>query len=150
MLDDGDMRVKTQQCCNFFCLNRGVSDIGDPRRIDRAHLKDALLVLCGDHGMTNAGNHGGSAPGETSPAMLFMSPKLKQLSKGRDSPIDPYQDYEYYNVIEQSDVAPTLAGLLGFPVPLNNLGVFVPDVLPLWDNGMSYKAFLFFKSLTHT
>lgn len=102
-----------------------------------AHLQDALLVLCGDHGMTDGGNHGGSAPGETSPAMLFISPKLEEISKGLISPTTPRQDLEYYDLIEQSDVAPTLAGLLGFPVPLNNLGVFVPGLLPLFTDGMS-------------
>lgn len=99
-------------------------------------LQESLLVLCGDHGMTNGGNHGGSAPGETSPAMLFISPKLERLDAKRGSPTEPKQDFEYYTVIEQSDVVPTLAGLLGFPVPLNNLGVFIPDFLPLWGNGM--------------
>jgi ethanolaminephosphotransferase len=99
------------------------------------HLKSTLLVLCGDHGMNDGGNHGGSAPGETSPALVFMSPKLKSLSSGLESPTSPRQDYEYYKMVEQSDIAPTLAGLLGFPVPQNNLGVFIVDFLPLWENG---------------
>ena len=101
----------------------------------RPDLSDALLILCGDHGMTNAGNHGGSAPGETSPGMIFASPKLGQLGKKTHCPIEATEDFQYYNVIEQSDVAPTLGGLLGFPVPLNNLGVFIPDMLPLWSEG---------------
>lgn len=29
-------------------------------------LKDTLLILCGDHGMNEAGNHGGNSVGETS------------------------------------------------------------------------------------
>jgi ethanolaminephosphotransferase len=102
------------------------------------HLKDTLLVLCGDHGMNDGGNHGGSAPGETSPALVFMSPKLKTISAGHPCPTDPRQDFEYYTMIEQSDIAPTLAGLLGFPVPLNNLGVFIEDFLPLWNNRKLY------------
>ena len=105
-------------------------------------LKNALLVLCGDHGMTDGGNHGGSAPGETSPAMVFLSPKLKSINVSRASPVGPNRDFEYYDTIEQSDVAPTLAGLLGFPTPLNNLGVFIPDFLPMWPNGM-FKILLF-------
>jgi ethanolaminephosphotransferase len=99
------------------------------------HLNSTLLVLCGDHGMNDGGNHGGSAPGETSPALVFMSPKLKSLSSGLESPTLPKHDYEYYQMIEQSDIAPTLAGLLGFPVPQNNLGVFIDDFLPLWESG---------------
>ncbi|KAL9052247.1 MAG: hypothetical protein Q9162_005504 [Coniocarpon cinnabarinum] len=98
-------------------------------------LKNSLLVLCGDHGMTDGGNHGGSAPGETSPAMVFVSPKLKAVTRGANCPTHPRRDLEYYDLIEQSDIAPTLAGLLGFPVPLNNLGVFIPQLLPIFKNG---------------
>ena len=49
-------------------------------------LKSTLLVLCGDHGMNDAGNHGGSSPGETSPALVFISPKLKNVAPGLRSP----------------------------------------------------------------
>lgn len=100
------------------------------------HLQSTLLVLCGDHGMNDAGNHGGSAPGETSPALVFMSPKMQSISQGSECPLAVAEDYRYYTVVEQSDIVPTLAGLLGFPVPLNNLGVFVPDLLEFWSKGL--------------
>jgi ethanolamine phosphate transferase 2 subunit G len=100
-------------------------------------LKDALLVLCGDHGMNEGGNHGGSAPGETSPALVFISPKIKHISPGVGSPAQPWGEYEFYSKIEQSDIAPTLAGLLGFPIPLNNLGVFIPEFLDFWEHRTS-------------
>jgi ethanolaminephosphotransferase len=105
--------------------------------ITMPHLNSTLLVLCGDHGMNEGGNHGGSAPGETSPALVFMSPKLKAIYyEDRTSPTIPRQDFDYYKKIEQSDIAPTLAGLLGFPIPLNNLGVFISEFLQLWDSCM--------------
>lgn len=97
------------------------------------HLKSTLLVVCGDHGMNDAGNHGGSAESETSPALVFVSPKLHSISEGVDCPTVPTKgDFNYYHTVEQSDIAPTLAGLLGFPVPLNNLGVFIPEFLQFW------------------
>lgn len=100
------------------------------------HLQSTLLVLCGDHGMNDAGNHGGSAEGETSPALVFISPKLQAISTGSECPIVlPDSGFDYYHTVEQSDIAPTLAGLLGFPVPLNNLGVFIPQFLQFWDEG---------------
>ena len=99
----------------------------------QTHLSSTLLVLCGDHGMNEGGNHGGSSAGEMSPALVFISPKLRDISNGLPSPLDvPDDDFQYYTVIEQSDVVPTLAGLLGFPVPLNNLGVFIPRFLDFW------------------
>lgn len=101
------------------------------------HLQSTLFVLCGDHGMNEGGNHGGSAPGETSPALVFVSPKLREISNGHDCPTESKRDFEYYTMVEQSDIAPTLAGLLGFPVPLNNLGVFIPKFLDFWPEGES-------------
>ena len=99
------------------------------------HLQSTLLILAGDHGMNDAGNHGGSAEGETSPALLFLSPKLKTISNGHPCPLYlPAGRFDYYSTIEQSDIAPTLAGLLGFPVPLNNLGVLISNFMPLWGN----------------
>ena len=99
------------------------------------HLQSTLFVLCGDHGMNDAGNHGGSSSGETSPALLFISPKLETLGTKFKSPIAASGDFQYYRTVEQADITPTLAGLLGMPIPLNSLGVFIPEFLELWDSG---------------
>src|SRR3569833_3234897 len=88
----------------------------------QAHLQSTLLVLCGDHGMNDAGNHGGSSAGETSPALLFISPKMEALGVRSESPADLFDDLQYYQTIEQADITPTIAGLLGLPIPLNSLG----------------------------
>ena len=101
------------------------------------YLANTLFVLCGDHGMNDAGDHGGSGQGETSPALIFISPKLKNITTGKLSPVGLREDFQYYTAIEQSDIAPTLAGLLGFPVPRNSLGVFIADFLPFWPNSMT-------------
>lgn len=100
------------------------------------HLQSSLLVLLGDHGMNDAGNHGGSAPGETSPALVFISPKLKTIGSGFKSPAEFKDDFQYYYTVEQSDIAPTLGALLGFPIPRNNLGAFIPHFLPFWTSSM--------------
>jgi ethanolaminephosphotransferase len=100
-----------------------------------AHLQSTLFVLCGDHGMNDAGNHGGSSAGETSPALLFISPRFQGLGTGRRSPVDASRDLQYYRVVDQTDITPTLAGLLGLPIPLNSLGVFIPEFLDMWHLG---------------
>ncbi|KAI2601896.1 alkaline phosphatase-like protein [Hypoxylon sp. NC1633] len=123
---------------------RGPNMIPKQREMDRVirliyeamesqpHLQSTLLVFCGDHGMNDAGNHGASSPGETSTALVFISPKLKRISVPVKVPADFVEDFQYYSVVEQSDLAPTLAALLGFPVPKNNLGSFMADFLPFW------------------
>ena len=100
------------------------------------HLSSSLLVLSGDHGMNEAGNHGGSSAGEVSTALLFVSPKLKSVFAGLASPLSSSESFQFYDVVEQSDIAPTLAALLGFPVPRNNLGSIIPSFLELWTQGM--------------
>ncbi|KAK3333890.1 alkaline-phosphatase-like protein [Cercophora scortea] len=99
-----------------------------------SHLASTLFVICGDHGMNDAGNHGASSPGETSPALVFLSPKLKALHNAPQAPLLADESFQFYSGVEQSDIAPTLAALLGFPVPKNNLGALIPEFLPFWSN----------------
>ncbi|KAL8771357.1 MAG: hypothetical protein Q9209_003263 [Squamulea sp. 1 TL-2023] len=84
------------------------------RRIYRAletksQLKNTILVLCGDHGMNDAGNHGGSAEGETSPALVFIAPKLRSISQGVECPATPSSgDYGFYaKVVKTLTSTPT-------------------------------------------
>ncbi|QIW98667.1 hypothetical protein AMS68_004185 [Peltaster fructicola] len=101
------------------------------------HHERTLLVLAGDHGMNAGGNHGGSGPGETEPALLFVSPRLQSFSEVQqyECPTSPRPgtDFHFYTKMEQSDVVPTLAALLGFPIPKNSLGVCMPEMLGHWQ-----------------
>ncbi|KAK6400457.1 major facilitator superfamily transporter protein [Elasticomyces elasticus] len=103
----------------------------------KSHLANTLLIVAGDHGMNAGGNHGGSGPGETEPALLFASPKLKQRRDRQEysCPTHPKAgtDFHYYRKVQQSDIVPTLAGLMGLPVPKNSLGVFIREMAGLWS-----------------
>lgn len=98
------------------------------------HLRSTLLVLLGDHGMNEGGNHGANSAGEVSTALTFISPQFKKSFKGSASPAMFSEDFKYYDLVDQSDVAPTLAALLGFPIPKNSLGVIIPKMLNMWTN----------------
>jgi ethanolaminephosphotransferase len=102
------------------------------------HLHSTLFILAGDHGMNDAGNHGGSGEGETSPALVFMSPKLEKVVETFDSPskapaVPNDGDFGFYSRIEQNDLAPTITSLLGLPIPKNNLGVVIQELVRMWD-----------------
>nr|QSQ85905.1 GPI-ethanolamine phosphate transferase [Preussia typharum] len=109
----------------------------------KPHLKDTIFVLLGDHGMTEQGNHGGASPSEIAAAMVFMSPKLKKISNGLESPVPATHDYNYYSVINQVDLVPTLAGLMGFNIPRRSLGVFPSELSKLFDTPEQRLQYLF-------
>lgn len=97
-----------------------------------ATSNSTLLVLMGDHGMNERGNHGGSSDGETSPGMAFIAPKFKRLGAQREAPISSRLDFKFYSQVAQIDLVPTLSTLFGFPIPVNNLGVVIPELLDIW------------------
>ncbi|KAH0595098.1 hypothetical protein MHUMG1_07398 [Metarhizium humberi] len=108
-----------------------------------AHMEGTLLVLLGDHGMTAQGNHGGRLPEELAAATVFISPWLQgTTSIRRDSPLPTAQDYLYYSTVNQIDIVPSLSGLLGFPIPERNAGVFIPELLPALGDGDAATEFL--------
>uniref|UniRef100_A0A8C6U0X7 Phosphatidylinositol glycan anchor biosynthesis class G n=1 Tax=Neogobius melanostomus TaxID=47308 RepID=A0A8C6U0X7_9GOBI len=81
-----------------------------------------LLVLCGDHGMSEMGSHGGSSEPEVNTALLLVSPAFRR----KGTPL----------AVEQVDLAPTLALGLGLPVSQNSVGRVLPQILeelPLRD-----------------
>ncbi|AOW04673.1 GPI ethanolamine phosphate transferase 2 [Yarrowia lipolytica] len=97
---------------------------------------DTVLILLGDHGMNEVGNHGGSSAGETSAAMVFASPKFEtaQLTETAETSPLPWTDtYKYHSRMDQTDLVPTLTALLGLNTPKNNLGVLVSQMLGLWS-----------------
>ncbi|XP_046846376.1 GPI ethanolamine phosphate transferase 2-like isoform X1 [Xenia sp. Carnegie-2017] len=78
-----------------------------------------LLVLCGDHGMSDGGSHGGSSFAETTTPLVFMSSLFAQ-GKGNV--------YDATKWVDQIDITPTLALLLGLSIPKNSFGILIPDL----------------------
>ncbi|CAL1536141.1 unnamed protein product, partial [Lymnaea stagnalis] len=77
----------------------------------------SLLVICGDHGMSDQGGHGGASAGEISVPVLFLSPQIKN------------KDPRHAGVISQVDLCPTISVLMGLPIPKNNIGKVVTETL---------------------
>ncbi|RGB28828.1 alkaline-phosphatase-like protein, partial [Rhizophagus diaphanus] len=104
----------------------------DKKRIrEDPNVKPTLFVLCGDHGMNEAGNHGGSSIGEISTAFVFMSSifdSVKQVPETFSVPFDEHS-MSFYKVINQVDFVPTISYLFGIPIPKNNLGLLLLDLM---------------------
>ncbi|XP_064901667.1 GPI ethanolamine phosphate transferase 2 isoform X1 [Columba livia] len=78
-----------------------------------------LLVVCGDHGMSETGSHGGSSEGEVRTPLLFISSAFEKRS-------DPLTQPE---LVQQTDLASTLAVGLGLPIPRNSVGKLIWPVV---------------------
>jgi GPI ethanolamine phosphate transferase 3 subunit O len=107
------------------------------RDIVSALEDDTLLVIMGDHGMDSKGDHGGESDDEVEAALWMYS---KKGGFGRTNPdfvTPPHTAKE--RPVNQIDIVPTLALLLGLPIPFNNLGkpieeAFVGRKGIAWDN----------------
>ncbi|KAH3666895.1 hypothetical protein OGAPHI_003345 [Ogataea philodendri] len=95
---------------------------------------NTLFVVMGDHGMNEVGNHGGSSVGEVSAGMLLVSSKFQKLPRTDvRAPIPWNGEFDYYSRVDQIDLVPTLCTLLGLEIPVNNLGTFMHELLPLYS-----------------
>ena len=95
-----------------------------------------LLVVMGDHGMDSQGNHGGESDEEVEAALWMYSrtPRFGRSSPGNAPPATAKE-----RPIRQIDLVPTLALLLGVPIPFNNLGSPIEEAFsgpgqPSWNN----------------
>ncbi|XP_060084233.1 GPI ethanolamine phosphate transferase 2-like [Ylistrum balloti] len=105
---------------------------------------ETLVVVSGDHGMSDQGGHGGTTQSETKVPLLLLSPKFT-----------PHKG-DVIREVDQIDVAPTLSMLLSLPIPKNNLGVVIDDALVgcsteekmmmLWRNGLQVTRVLEYNS----
>ncbi|GAA5837514.1 hypothetical protein JCM3766R1_006829 [Sporobolomyces carnicolor] len=81
------------------------------RERDRRDRGKTLLVLVGDHGMSEAGNHGGSTEGETSAALLLAAPSREPHLPLAVDRKESEGTYHYHEVVQQVDLVPTLSVL---------------------------------------
>lgn len=114
------------------CLSRGVDD-------------ETLLVVLGDHGMDRKGDHGGDGIYETSSALWIYSkgtPLFTADSEMQQEILYPLQTTSHFpnmaepfRSVQQIDLVPSFALLLGLPIPHNNLGTVIPELFMREENG---------------
>lgn len=81
-----------------------------------------ILFVFGDHGMTNTGDHGGESESEVTAAMFVHS---KQPL--RDNILS---NTHTFSSVKQVDLVPTIAHIMGIPIPYSNLGAVILNSLP--------------------
>ncbi|GAA5929886.1 hypothetical protein JCM10213_002814 [Rhodosporidiobolus nylandii] len=96
-------------------------------RRDMEDGKRSLLVVVGDHGMTEGGNHGGSTEPETSVALLLASASASSFAPAERLQHD--SRYRHYEVVQQIDLVPTLSALFDLGIPRDSMGKLIPSAV---------------------
>lgn len=90
--------------------------------VSRIRGESILLVAIGDHGMDEGGNHGGATRDETNAAAYLHSFGRPLLSDLLHTTAPGIAQRKKSDDIYQVDLVPTLALLLGVPIPFANIG----------------------------
>uniref|UniRef100_A0A8C6MLI3 GPI ethanolamine phosphate transferase 1 n=1 Tax=Nothobranchius furzeri TaxID=105023 RepID=A0A8C6MLI3_NOTFU len=116
---------------NIVLVDRGVAELVDVIEDFFGRDGRTTYVFTSDHGMTNWGSHGAGHPSETlTPLVVWGSGVSKaqrvtepQLFEGDDF----LQDWKLEHIrrvdVNQADIAPLMASLVGLPIPVNSVGV---------------------------
>lgn len=79
---------------------------------------DTTLLVIGDHGMSGTGDHGGDTEDEVNALLFAYSKSYGFLDDSRNATMD------------QIDLVPSLAAILGIAIPFSNLGSTNFDIVP--------------------
>lgn len=121
------------------------------RRVVDLLDEDTLLVVLGDHGMDEQGNHGGDGELEVAAGLWMYSKGARLTASEQPGLAESLPRYTFPGTstpmrhINQIDLVPTLALLLGIPIPFNNLGSIIPDCffdrnMPRLESAMRVNA----------
>lgn len=83
--------------------------------------EDMLLYVISDHGSTKTGDHGGDSKIELEASMFVYSPVRALVKKELVLASD---------MVKQVDLVPTMATVLGVPIPFSSLGSIIFDAIP--------------------
>ncbi|PYI06478.1 GPI ethanolamine phosphate transferase 3 [Aspergillus sclerotiicarbonarius CBS 121057] len=98
---------------------------GIVREVMREVDDETVLVVMGDHGMDENGNHGGETRDEVRAALwLYTTREMWGVVESGAGPVTGVVGRD----TPQVDVVATLALLMGVPIPFNNLGKPIEEV----------------------
>ncbi|XP_035747214.1 GPI ethanolamine phosphate transferase 1 isoform X4 [Egretta garzetta] len=128
---------------NIKKVDEGVKEIAS--MIDDFYENDGktAFILTSDHGMTDWGSHGAGHPSETLTPLIVWGAGVNYPQKVTSQPFEDnfLKEWKLENLkrldVNQADIAPLMASLIGVPFPLNSVGT-----LPLayLNNSAHFKA----------
>ena len=88
----------------------------------------SLLIVIGDHGMTQHGDHGGDELNEVETAMFLHTNRLDYFTQSA------------LPTVSQIDLVPTLSWFLHSSIPFSSLGMMMIDVIPVEQRYAAMKV----------
>jgi len=88
---------------------------------DKLNSSSSLLIVIGDHGMTQQGDHGGDELNEIETAMFVYTNKPNYFLLNQTKEIS----------ISQIDLVPTLSWFLHTLIPFSSIGMMIIDIIPI-------------------
>jgi len=87
---------------------------------------DTILLVLGDHGMTQTGDHGGDSNDEVVATLFAYSHSAVFNGLWRNK----HDENCLAGEVQQIDLVPTIANLMNVNIPFSNLGSVITDLLP--------------------
>eukprot|EP00064_Thunnus_orientalis_P000721 superscaffoldBa00000040_g722 len=129
---------------NIGLVDTGVSELVSMVEDFFGYDGRTAYVFTSDHGMTDWGSHGAGHPSETLTPLVVWGAGVHNAQRVTEPQLykDGYlQDWKLEHLqrvdVNQADIAPLMASLIGVPIPVNSVGV-----LPLLylNNSDQFKA----------
>ncbi|CAM1309020.1 PIGG (predicted) [Pycnogonum litorale] len=98
--------------------------------------KKTVVIICGDHGMSDSGSHGGTSLSEVTTPLLIIPTSAAKRLKERD--LNPKER----PTVSQVDIVPTISAFLHQPIPINNLGKLILPALDTSDDNVLLWLFV--------
>ncbi|XP_059562230.1 GPI ethanolamine phosphate transferase 1 isoform X4 [Myotis daubentonii] len=128
---------------NIKLVDEGIKEIVSLLKDFYGNDEKTAFLFTSDHGMTDWGSHGAGHPSETFTPFVAWGAGIKYPQKVSDQQFNDVLlkgwklEYWKRQDINQADVAPLMASLIGVPFPLNSVGILPVNYL---NNTDAFKA----------
>ncbi|XP_078056107.1 GPI ethanolamine phosphate transferase 1 isoform X6 [Mustelus asterias] len=128
---------------NIRTVDKGIQEVVSVIEDFYRNDKKTAFIYTSDHGMTDWGSHGAGHPSETLTPLVAWGAGVNGPLAGsgqefQDNFLQEWKlnDWKRFDV-NQADIAPLMAALIGIPFPLNSVGILPLEYL---NNSDQFKA----------
>nr|XP_038031549.1 GPI ethanolamine phosphate transferase 1 isoform X4 [Anas platyrhynchos] len=128
---------------NIRKVDEGVKEIASMLESFYGNDGKTAFILTSDHGMTDWGSHGAGHPSETLTPLIVWGAGVNYPQKVTSQFFEDnfLKEWKLENLkrldVNQADIAPLMASLIGVPFPLNSVGTLPLEYL---NNSAHFKA----------